>query len=81
MRMTRYVLWPLMAAFLLGCTGKPEIVEQKCASCHSTSVVYQKKRTPQEWDGVIFGMKARGLKLTPEEEKAVKDALVKYYGK
>jgi hypothetical protein len=81
MRMTSYVLWPLMAVFLLGCTGKPEIVEQKCSSCHAWSASYQKKRTAEEWDRVVFGMKARGLKLTAEEEKAVKDALVKHYGK
>ncbi len=81
MRITRYVFWPLLAVFLFGCSGKPEILEQKCSSCHSSSVVYQKKRTAEEWDGIVFGMKARGLKLTPEEEKAVKDALVKYYGK
>jgi DnaJ-class molecular chaperone len=69
-----------LSVFFLGCTGKPEIIEEKCSSCHSSSVVYKKKHTPEEWNGIIFGMKARGLKISPEEEKAIKDVLVKNYG-
>lgn len=67
-------------ALLFGCTpGKPQIIEQKCSSCHSTSNVYAKKRTLDEWGRLVYGMKVRGLKLTPEEEKQVMGALADHY--
>jgi hypothetical protein len=31
--------------------------------------VYEKKRSTGDWDLVVFGMKARGLKMTDDEEK------------
>jgi DnaJ-class molecular chaperone len=76
----KYFVVAIIPVFFLACTGKPEIIEAKCSSCHSTDVVYQKKRTPEAWDVVIFGMKARGMKITPEEEREIKDVLVKRYG-
>ena len=74
-------LAPMMVVVFLGCTSKPEIVERKCSNCHDTSAIYAKHRTEAEWKGVIRGMKARGLKVTAEEEKAIWEALVKDYGK
>lgn len=65
----------------MGCKSKPEIIEQKCSICHKTSVVYQKKRPMTEWERIIYGMKARGLKVTPDEEKAIMEALNKYYSR
>jgi hypothetical protein len=56
-------------------------VEQKCSNCHKTAVIYAKKRTVTEWNGIVHGMQVRGLKVTPEEEKAILEALVKDYGK
>jgi len=76
----KYIVMAIIPVLFCACTGKPEIIEAKCSSCHSTNIVYQKKRTAEAWDIVIFGMKARGLKITPEEEKSIKDVLVKYYG-
>lgn len=71
----------VLAAVLWGCPdGKPEIIEQKCSTCHSTSVVYAQKRTVDEWGRLVYGMKIRGLKLAPEEEKQVLGALAKHYG-
>lgn len=70
--------WPLIVlpALLLGCTGeKPRIIEEKCSTCHSSSFVYKEKRTMPEWDRILFGMKARGLKITPGEEKQIRDIL------
>ncbi|HPI93531.1 MAG TPA: hypothetical protein PLT09_07250 [Deltaproteobacteria bacterium] len=70
----------VLAAVLWGCPGgKPEIIEQKCSTCHSTSVVYAKKRTVDEWGRLVYGMKIRGLKLSAEEEKQVLGALAKHY--
>jgi hypothetical protein len=74
-------LIPIIAVIFLGCTSKPEIVERKCSNCHKTAVIYATKRTATEWKGVVHGMQVRGLKVTPEEEKAILEALVKDYGK
>jgi hypothetical protein len=83
--MEKMGLWrflvPIIVVIFLGCTSKPEIVERKCSTCHKTSTIYAKKRTATEWKGVIHGMQIRGLKVTPEEEKAILEALVKDYGK
>ena len=69
----------LSAIALSGCEGKPMIIEQKCGSCHDASVVYKHKRSLNEWDRLIFGMKARGMKVTPEEEKEIMEVLAKRY--
>jgi len=31
--------------------------------------VYKKKRSPGDWEMVVFGIKARGLKISADEEK------------
>lgn len=69
----------LAAVVLSGCEGKPAIIEQKCGACHDSSVVYKHKRSLNEWDRLVFGMKARGMKVTPEEEKEIMDVLAKRY--
>jgi hypothetical protein len=69
----------LAAIVLSGCEGKPAIIEQKCGSCHDASVVYKHKRSLSEWDRLVFGMKARGMKVTPEEEKEIMEVLAKKY--
>lgn len=71
----------LSVVVLFGCEGKPKIIEQKCGSCHDTSVVYKHKRSMAEWDRLVFGMKVRGMKVTPEEEKEIMDVLAKRYSR
>jgi len=78
---TWHLLIPIISVIFMGCTSNPEIVEQKCSNCHKTAVIYAKKRTVTEWNGIVHGMQVRGLKVTPEEEKAILEALVKDYGK
>ncbi len=75
----RFWVLIIAPAFLLACSGKPEIIERKCSHCHDPSVVYQKKRTPEEWDRVLYGMKALGLKVSPEEEREIREVLAKRY--
>jgi hypothetical protein len=76
----RLCLLMIVPVLLWACTGgKPEIIEKKCASCHPSAFVYQHKRPIQEWDRLLYGMKARGLKITPMEEKAIRDILSKDY--
>lgn len=70
----------LSLLLLSGCPGgKPEIIEKKCSTCHSASVVYAQKRTIDEWGRLVYGMKVRGLQLTPDEESQVLEALARYY--
>lgn len=72
----------ILSSFVLsGCEGKPKIIEQKCGSCHDSSVVYKQKRSMAEWDRLVFGMKVRGMKVTPEEEKEIMDVLAKRYSR
>lgn len=75
----RFFIWAALASFLSGCPGNSDIIEQRCSSCHSTSVVYAQKRTVDEWGRLVYGMKVRGLKLTPAEEEQVLETLAKYY--
>jgi hypothetical protein len=62
-----------------GCgTEKLEIIENKCGQCHEASLVYEKKRSFGDWELVVFGIKARGLKITADEEKKLMSVLKKY---
>jgi hypothetical protein len=55
-----------------------EIIENKCGQCHEASIVYEKKRSSGDWERVVFGMKARGFKITADEEKELMSVLKKY---
>ena len=78
--LVRLGLFMIVCVLLLGCTGgKPEIIERKCSTCHPSSFVYQNKRPMEEWDRLLYGMKARGLKVTPREEKAIREILSRQY--
>jgi hypothetical protein len=55
-----------------------EIIKNKCGQCHESSIVYEKKRSSGAWQRVVFGMKARGLKITAAEEKELMSVLKKY---
>ena len=71
-------LFFLIAILLLICTAcqkRYAIIDKKCGTCHATAVVYQKKRPAHEWDRIVFGMKARGLKITAQEERDLTNIL------
>jgi hypothetical protein len=72
----------ILPVLCLGCTvSKPEIIEQKCSTCHPSALVYQQKRPLKEWDRLMYGMKARGLKVTPQEEAGIREILASRYTK
>ena len=54
------------------------IIEQKCGTCHSAKSVYAKKRTEDDWKRVLHGMKMRGLKVTPDEEREIMNVLTEH---
>lgn len=43
--------------------------------CHSSDIVYLKKRSMDEWERVLYAMKTRGLKISQSEEKELFDTL------
>lgn len=47
------------------------LIEQKCGTCHTATIVYQTRRTEEGWRQVMHGMKIRGMEITPEEEEQV----------
>ena len=51
-----------------------ELLESRCAVCHSIDRVTSKTGTAEEWGNIVSNMIARGAKLT-DEEKAI---LVQY---
>lgn len=76
----RLYLPAVVLVTLMGCSGRPELIEQKCSTCHKPSVVYEKKRSLEQWDRVLYGMEKRGLVLTPEERAAILKILETNYG-
>lgn len=67
----------------VGCSTQPkiQIVEDKCGKCHTAERVYESKRTPAEWERVVYGMKVRGLVLSDAEEKMLMTELNTKLGK
>lgn len=69
------------ASLLTGCgEQKIQIVEEKCGTCHTAEIVYNRKRANAEWDRVVYGMKVRGLKITEAEESLLKSELYNKLG-
>jgi hypothetical protein len=46
--------------------GKAELI-RGCTDCHSTNLVVQKRRTPEDWKKVVNDMAARGSQSTPKD--------------
>ena len=70
----------LCCILFCGCgTREFEIIEDKCGTCHKASLVYEKKRSSGDWEILVFGMKARGLKITAEEENELMRVLNNFY--
>ena len=47
-----------------------ELVETKCATCHTLERTISIKRTPEEWNHALDEMTKVGLQITPEERRA-----------
>lgn len=79
----RASFFPVFVSIIIfGCSesGKTfPIIEQKCGKCHKASVVYQEKRTEEDWKRVLHGMKMRGLVVTEQEEQDVMKVLTENF--
>jgi cytochrome c5 len=67
---------------LAGCqpaSGGQALVQQKCnTNCHGLDKALSfKSSDPAQWSGIIAQMKAAGMEVTPEQEKALVDYLSK----
>lgn len=70
----------LTASFSTGCSPRTsDVIDRSCSSCHKASVVYEKKRTQDEWKRIMFAMKARGLVISAEDEGRVMEFLSRSY--
>ena len=76
---SRLYLFAMIPVLLLGCTSKPELIERKCSTCHKSSVVYKKKRPMVEWERLLHGMETRGLRVSPDEKRAILEILAENY--
>jgi len=57
-----------------------ELVEQKCAQCHSLDAVLRSHRTRKQWEAQLDAMLARGAKLSDEEFEQVAEYLASQLG-
>lgn len=54
---------------------KSDIIDHKCSRCHTSDVVYNTHTNYEDWKRILYGMKMRGLELTPQEEHTILDFL------
>lgn len=75
------LLFMISTPLMLSCKQQQEIplIEQKCGTCHSASIVYQTRRTEVGWRQVMHGMKIRGMEITQEEEEQVFTILLREF--
>lgn len=70
-----FLLLMSSALLLSSCKQQIPLIERKCGTCHSATVVYQTRRTEEGWRQVMHGMKIRGMEITEEEEQQVLEIL------
>lgn len=56
---------------VLSCSGDYTIIESKCGRCHKSKIVYNKKRSLDDWKRMIYAMKTRGLIIIDSEQEEV----------
>lgn len=59
--------------------GKAELIEG-CTACHGTSLIVQKRRTPEDWKKVVNDMAARESDSTPQDIKNITRYLTTNFG-
>ena len=48
-----------------------DVVATTCTQCHSTGVITARRRSPQEWSGIVSQMESMGAVIDPEHEKTI----------
>ena len=62
-----------------GGDGK-KIMEEKCTTCHDTTLISDKHKTKDEWTDTVKIMMASGAAVTDAEVPVLVDYLVKNFG-
>lgn len=70
---------PVIIALAEG-AGK-DLVQQRCAQCHSLEKVVTTRRSPSDWDSVVSDMERRGMQATPDEVKLMLSYLMTHYSR
>jgi mono/diheme cytochrome c family protein len=47
------------------------LVANTCSQCHSTDVLTEKRRSPEEWQDIVTRMEGMGATLDADQEKTV----------
>lgn len=75
-------------AFMLAASGCSDsknpidaaaLLEERCGGCHSTSIPKNARKSKRYWRETVERMMARGVKLSPEEKKALINYLAEHY--
>lgn len=56
-----------------------ELIQQKCVSCHTLSMITTKRKTPDQWAATVETMAGRGADVSPDEMVAITEYLSKAY--
>jgi cytochrome c5 len=56
-----------------------DLVADACAGCHDLARVAAYKGTEEDWGGVVYTMRARGLDVTPEDTEKIVAYLAKSF--
>jgi cytochrome c5 len=56
-----------------------DLVADRCAGCHELDRVVAYKGTEEDWGGVVYTMRQRGLEVTPEENEQIVAYLAKNF--
>jgi hypothetical protein len=57
-----------------------DVVEAMCQNCHSLDSITQKRRSREDWQGVVDQMISNGAPLTPREAEIVVTYLSEHFG-
>lgn len=78
----QYVLWGLCLCIITAVAGcgreRFEIIDRTCGKCHAADIVYEKKRSMEEWERLLHGMQARGLQLSELEEENLRKIILQH---
>jgi len=56
-----------------------QLLEERCGSCHSSSIPKNARKSKRDWDETVARMIAKGARLTPEEKKVLINHLAEIY--
>ncbi|MFZ5907109.1 MAG: hypothetical protein ACOYVJ_06825 [Nitrospirota bacterium] len=65
------LLLALSPVFVSGSDSPEDIIGRTCSSCHSPGIVYQARKSENEWENTINRMIRYGARLTQHERETI----------